>query len=273
MKTAGQVVESAFRLILAENADSPIEADEYADGIAALNDMMAAHEALGVRLGFTEVANVGDFVTVPNGAVLGVISNLALDLAGAFAINPDQSVVAQAARGLAAMRRLGLSWIRASYPNTLPVGSGNRGPSHSNVDAHYSGADATALLVLAGSARVTEFGVLATPVKVKGEWQAAQARQLRVDITGRVTNVTAQTFYLRYEVDARATGDGSYRLLLMRNGRELAASSAALTAAGGAFPQLSGSLELQAWEYLELYLEATSALNDAVLADARLRVW
>jgi hypothetical protein len=273
MKTAGQVVESAFRLILAENADSPIEADEYADGIAALNAMMAAHEVLGIRLGYTEVANVGDFVTVPDGAVLGVISNLALDLAGAFAINPDQSVAAQAARGLSAMRRLGLSRIQASYPNTLPVGSGNRGPAHNNVDAHYSGGDATALLVLAGNTMVTEFGALATPVKVKGEWQAAQARQLRVDITGRVTNVTAHTFNLRYEVDARATGDGGYRLLLMRNGREVAATSAALTAAGVAFPQLAGSLELQAWEYLELYMEAATATNDAIAADVRLRVW
>lgn len=273
MKTAGQVVESAFRLILAENADSPIEADEYADGIAALNAMMAAHEAMGIRLGYTEVANVGDFVTVPNGAVLGVISNLALDLAGAFAINPDQSVVSQAARGLAAMRRLGLSKIEASYPSTLPVGSGNRGPAHNNVDAHYSGADGKALLVLAGNSMVTEFTALSTLTRPKGYWQAAEASQLRVDITGRVTNVVAHTHQLRYQIDGRATGDGTYRLVLGRNGREVAAVSATLTASGVAFPQLNGNLELQAWDYLELYMEATSATNDAVLADARLKVW
>jgi len=57
-----------------------MEADEYADYIFALNNYMTALEAEGVSLGYTVVANLSDAVTVPTGALRGIIANMALRL-------------------------------------------------------------------------------------------------------------------------------------------------------------------------------------------------
>ncbi len=125
MATAEQVVRSALQEILVQAADSPIEADEGRDAIFAMNNYMFALDAKGVSLGYTEVSTLGQDITIPPGAIEGLVFNLAIRLAKQFNKPVTADLAIKAADGLKAMRILGQRMGRMSYGSTLPVGSGN----------------------------------------------------------------------------------------------------------------------------------------------------
>lgn len=125
MATAQQVVKAALQRILVQGSDSPYEPDEYQDAIFALNNFMLALEAEGVDLDYTEVDNLGDEVTVPPGALRGIIANLAIEVAPDYGGVVSRELIQQAVSGMKAMRHLGQRLKKTCYPSTLPVGSGN----------------------------------------------------------------------------------------------------------------------------------------------------
>jgi hypothetical protein len=90
-----------------------------------MNNYMSELDASGVQLGYTTVSDLGDEVTIPTGALRGLIANMAVEVA------PDYNGVisaglAKAARdGFNTMRLIGQSMGKSSYPCTLPIGSGN----------------------------------------------------------------------------------------------------------------------------------------------------
>ena len=127
MTTTGQVLKAALQEILVQGSEAPLEADEYQDAIFALNNYMTALDANGVHLGYTVVDSLNDEITVPAGAIQGIISNLAILLATQFNSTVSPSLSAKAQMGLNAMRKLGITLAPMSYPGTLPIGSGNEG--------------------------------------------------------------------------------------------------------------------------------------------------
>lgn len=127
MATAAQVIKAAFQKIIAQASEADLEEDEYSDAMFSLNNFMLALDAQGVTLGFTEVTSLGDDVTVPVGALRGVIYNLALELAPEYEAQLSPVAAAIAADGMKAMRDLGVSTPTSSMPCTLPRGSGNEG--------------------------------------------------------------------------------------------------------------------------------------------------
>ena len=86
---------------------------------------MAELDAQGIQLGYTVVTDLGDEVTIPTGALRGLIANMAIEVA------PDYNGVIsgglqKAARdGFNTMRMLGQSMGKSRFPCTLPIGSGN----------------------------------------------------------------------------------------------------------------------------------------------------
>ena len=90
-----------------------------------MNNYMAELDAQGIQLGYTVVTDLGDTVTIPTGALRGLIANMAIEVA------PDYNGVIsgglqKAARdGFNTMRMLGQSMGKTRFPCTLPVGSGN----------------------------------------------------------------------------------------------------------------------------------------------------
>jgi hypothetical protein len=90
-----------------------------------MNNYMSELDASGVQLGYTTVSDLGDEVTIPTGALRGLIANMAVEVA------PDYNGVisaglAKAARdGFNTMRLIGQSMGKSRYPCTLPIGSGN----------------------------------------------------------------------------------------------------------------------------------------------------
>lgn len=90
-----------------------------------MNNFMLALDAEGVTLGYTEVTDLGDDVTIPTGALRGLIANMAIEVAPDYngVISPGLQIAA--AEGLKTMRILGQSMAGTRYPATLPIGSGN----------------------------------------------------------------------------------------------------------------------------------------------------
>jgi len=125
MATAANLIDAALSNIIVQAAEQEFSAAEYQDAIFALNNMMLAYDAEGIELGYTEVATLNDEITIPAGAVRGVVYNLAIDLAPQFdgLISPGLTNAAQ--QGYQAMLQLGVHRPTSFYPSTLPVGTGN----------------------------------------------------------------------------------------------------------------------------------------------------
>ena len=125
MATVAQVAKSSLQRILVQASEAPLEPDEYQDFIFTMNNYMAELDASGIQLGYTVVSNLGDDVTIPTGALRGLIANMAIEVA------PDYNGIvsaglAKAARdGFNTMRLVGQSMGRTRFPSTLPIGSGN----------------------------------------------------------------------------------------------------------------------------------------------------
>ena len=126
-ETANTVIVDALQELLIQASEAPIEADEAQTAIRYLNRMMARFDAQGVSLGYTTVSNLGDEVTVPDGAYDGVVKNLALSLAKQYGATPSADLVAEARDAFDAMQMLSLTIYETRYGPTLPIGSGNEG--------------------------------------------------------------------------------------------------------------------------------------------------
>jgi len=125
MATAAQVIKYALQEILTQASEAPLESDEYQDCIFALNTMMLEYNADGISLGFTEVTNLGDTLTVPAGAISGIVSNLAIRVAPQFMGSVTQELINKASAGLKVMTKLGVTIQPTQFSGLVPRGSGN----------------------------------------------------------------------------------------------------------------------------------------------------
>jgi hypothetical protein len=141
MATADQVIKAALQEILVQASESPIQASEAQDAIFYLNNMMFDLSANGTSIGYTEISDLSDTITVPAGAISGIIANLAVELHTQFSamntlVKPDLRARAQA--GLKTMLNISFTSIGPmSYPTTLPIGSGNEGDYNGGCQSHY----------------------------------------------------------------------------------------------------------------------------------------
>ena len=136
-RTADYVVRKVLDMLVIGAAEASIEASDAQAVIDYMNDYMASLDALGIDLGYTEVDNLGDLVTVPAGAIRGVIANVAIAVAPSYNIQITPGLALQGRAGLKAMRRLTSGVGPTQYPSTLPRGSGNTGNSGFTTDRFY----------------------------------------------------------------------------------------------------------------------------------------
>lgn len=125
MATTAQVVKASLQRIIVQESEQPIEASDAQDFIFAMNNYMLALDASGVSLGYTEVTNLGDQVTIPTGALRGLIANMAIEIAPDYDAFISPALAEAARQGLGAMRKLGQRQGTSRYPSTLPIGGGN----------------------------------------------------------------------------------------------------------------------------------------------------
>ena len=135
--TAGQVIKAAFQKILVQASEADLVASEYQDAIMTLNMLMADWESEGISLAYTTVVDLTDTLTVPDGAINGIVNNLALELAPEYDVTPSPLLVTSAASSMKTVRKLGQSLFATEFPTTLPIGSGN--DSYLYSDRYYDG--------------------------------------------------------------------------------------------------------------------------------------
>jgi hypothetical protein len=125
MATAAQVIKASLQRILVQASEAELEPDEYQDAIFTLNNMMLDWDASGLNLGFTEIQSLGDEVTVPTGALRGIIANLAIEVSPDYNGQITQALANTASEGLRTIRKLAVAKPVTKFPCTLPMGSGN----------------------------------------------------------------------------------------------------------------------------------------------------
>lgn len=125
MATVAQVAKASLQRILVQEVEASLEPSEYQDWIFACNNYMAALDADGVALGYTEVSDLGDDITVPTGALRGIIANVAIEVAPDYNGVVSPALISAASEGERVMRKLALTLRQTAYPSTLPRGSGN----------------------------------------------------------------------------------------------------------------------------------------------------
>ena len=104
MATVAQVAKASLQRILVQASEAPLQPDEYADFIFAMNNYMGELDAQGVKLGFTTVSGLGDEVTIPTGALRGVIANLAIEVSPDYNGIVSPGLVKAAKEGMNTMR-------------------------------------------------------------------------------------------------------------------------------------------------------------------------
>ena len=122
---AGDVVNA----ILSEDVISADEADheavEVGDVVFAMNNYMFQLAATGVDLGWSEITNIAQELTVPRGAINGVIKNTAIQIAESFGWPVSELAERLALNSYEAMVQIAVSIPAASQPDGLPVGVAN----------------------------------------------------------------------------------------------------------------------------------------------------
>lgn len=149
MATVEEVAKASLGSILVQGSEAPLNPDDYQAFIFALNNYMTSLDAEGIALGYTVVDSINDQVTIPVGALRGVIANMAIEVAPDYGATVTDALVVRAQQGMNAMRRLGKSSPQTQYPSTLPRGSGNY--HEYNTTPFYPDLEAEILAEVSGS--------------------------------------------------------------------------------------------------------------------------
>ena len=136
MATAESLIKAALQEILVQASEQPIEAEEFQTAVQYLNEMMAMLASDGINLGYSDVTNASDVITIPNGALAPVRNLLAVELATQYDVPLNQLLIAKSERGLRILEKIAVQPSPTSYPSTLPIGSGNE-DGYSNYDKFY----------------------------------------------------------------------------------------------------------------------------------------
>jgi hypothetical protein len=124
-ETAGTVAKDILLELVVLGAEATLEADEIESTIRYMNRYMTMIEADGISLGYTKVSSLSDPITVADGAIMGMIKNVALMLAPQYGAIVSQELILGARNGMSAMENLAVEVAASSLPCTLPIGSGN----------------------------------------------------------------------------------------------------------------------------------------------------
>ena len=135
MATVAQVAKASLQRILVQSDEAPLEPSEYQDFIFAMKNLMLDLDAKGINLGYTEVSNLGDTITIPHSCVRGLVAMMAIEVAPDYNRPIPESLTVQAVSGMRTFRRVGTTLRQTEYPSTLPRGSGNSNDTFN--DSHF----------------------------------------------------------------------------------------------------------------------------------------
>ena len=131
METAESIVNDALQEILVQASEAPIQTVDFNTAVRYMNRFMFALDAKGISLGYTKVSKASDLITIPDGALEGLVFNLAVRLATSYDMPIGQGLYLSAKEGMQAMRDIAVVVEPTPMPCTLPYGSGNDSDSYS----------------------------------------------------------------------------------------------------------------------------------------------
>jgi hypothetical protein len=149
METAESVINDALQEILVQASEQALEAVDFQTGRRYLNRMM--NTTPFNLLGFTTVTNPSDAITIPDGAIEGVIFNLAKRMLTTYDVALTAELLQSAREGLAEIRKIAVVVKPTSFPCTLPIGSGNEQENTFNNQHFYACPDDELLTEQGGS--------------------------------------------------------------------------------------------------------------------------
>jgi hypothetical protein len=128
-ETAGQIVRDALTELTVQAAEQTVPAVDLETGVRYLNRMLSAWAANQIDLGYTFVDSPNDKLTVPAGAIEGIVFNLAIRLASQYDVPIGPALSNAAMTSMDTVRMIGVKTGKANFPSTLPIGSGNEDAS------------------------------------------------------------------------------------------------------------------------------------------------
>ncbi len=152
-ETAGTIIKDALTEIIVLGGEASLNESEAQSAIRYLNRMMAALDADGIDLGFTEVANLASPITTAVGSHQGILFGLSEVLWTQYSDGAPVpfELVQKAAADRETMRALAVNISPSMYPDTLPRGSGNEGCGNWGRDHFYRDRQAEILAETTGS--------------------------------------------------------------------------------------------------------------------------
>lgn len=131
MATASDVIKRAFQLIGVQASEAPIEAAEMADGLDALNDLMAMWKGQGVDIGYEAITDADSTILiddyVEDVALAAMKPALAIRLAPEYDKPISNVLSMNANESYKALLQCVVQLGVVEYPDSLPTGSGNWG--------------------------------------------------------------------------------------------------------------------------------------------------
>lgn len=103
MATANDIITGALRLLGVVASGEAYPADQAADGLTALNQMIAALKTDGIDMGLSPLT-LAATVGVPDDEIKALRYLLAVDLAPEYSMAPPDVVAVQAERGRTALQ-------------------------------------------------------------------------------------------------------------------------------------------------------------------------
>lgn len=125
MELASSVIKDILQEVQVQASEQPIQATDSTTVIRYMNRFMASLSVKGVSLGYTKINNPSEPITIPDGALEGLIFNVAKRILNSYDIPLGAELQDSATEGLDAMFTLGVSIRPTQLPSTLPIGSGN----------------------------------------------------------------------------------------------------------------------------------------------------
>lgn len=125
-QTAAQVIQDALLAIKIIREGQTPTADMQAQAIRRLNQMMALWAAEGRDIGYVPVGTVTDTLTVPDAAILGIYSTLAIMLAPAYGASVSEELYAMSRMGMETIDKITVKEVRMDMD--VPMPSDDLGP-------------------------------------------------------------------------------------------------------------------------------------------------
>jgi len=126
MSTAEVLIDDAFNNLEIKIGENALSAAEMALGMRYLNRMMVTWASNGINIGFAKVSVKTDETEIPDYAEEAVIYGLSVRLAPGFGVAVTQALGMAAGASLKALELRAINLHETEFPNTLPIGGGNR---------------------------------------------------------------------------------------------------------------------------------------------------